>query len=68
MKNLEKYGVQKLNTKEIKEIEGGWIVPILRTIAYVLSIYAAVNDECGNCLNDRIAASDRSLGGSRPFE
>ena len=24
MKNLENYGVQELNTKEIKETEGGW--------------------------------------------
>ena len=72
MQNLENYGVQEMNAKEIREIDGGWIVPVLRGIAYALSIYASVNDECNNCLNNRIsaglAASDGSLGGSRPFE
>jgi hypothetical protein len=26
MKNLENYGVYKISTREIKEINGGWIV------------------------------------------
>jgi hypothetical protein len=68
MKNLENYGVQELNTKEIKETEGGWILPALQIIAYALGIYAGINDECGNCLNNAIANHDSSLGGSRPLE
>ena len=68
MKNLENYGVQELNAKEIMETDGGWVVPILRGIAYALSIAAAINDECDQCITERITESDSSLGGSRPFE
>jgi|TARA_B110000090_G_scaffold165361_1_gene183165 hypothetical protein len=68
MKNLENFGVQEMSAKEIKETEGGWILPVLRGIAYALGIYASLNEECDNCLNKAIASHDSSLGGSRPFE
>jgi hypothetical protein len=33
MKNLQNFGVQELNTKEIKEIEGGgWIADFVSTV------------------------------------
>ena len=51
-----------------KETEGGWILPALQIIAYALGIYAGINDECDNCLNNAIANHDSSLGGSRPLE
>ncbi len=29
MKNLENYGVLKLNTKEMRETDGGWFWPVV---------------------------------------
>lgn len=33
MKNLENYGVQQLNTKEMSKIEGGFLLTLLLGIA-----------------------------------
>jgi len=40
VKNLENYGVQELNTKEIGEIDEGDWVTVIRVIAYALTIAA----------------------------
>ncbi|WP_321295588.1 class IIb bacteriocin, lactobin A/cerein 7B family [Marinifilum fragile] len=46
MKNLEEFGVQEMNTKEIQEIDGG-IWPILGAIAAVIAVGAAVDAVLG---------------------
>ena len=68
MKNLKNFGVQELNAKEIKETDGGWLIPVSRAIAKAATVLVAINDLCDQCITNRIAESDSSLGGSRPFE
>jgi hypothetical protein len=68
MKNLENYGVIEMDDKEMRLLSGGWWVKILQGIAYLASMTVALNDYCDQCITERIAESDSSLGGSRPFE
>jgi len=37
MKNLENYGVQELNAREIRETEGGFLIVILVIAALLVS-------------------------------
>tara|TARA_R110002050_G_scaffold238372_1_gene374449 strand:+ start:232 stop:405 length:174 start_codon:yes stop_codon:yes gene_type:complete len=50
MKNLQNFGVQELSAKEIKEIEGGFIWPILEAITVVLAIGAAIDYIAGEVI------------------
>lgn len=40
MKNLKNYGVQVLDTKEIREIGGGWFWPVIAGAA----VYEIISD------------------------
>jgi hypothetical protein len=48
MKNLENYGVQELNAKEIKETDGGLISTLDSAISFSLSgIHAVIDFSAG---------------------
>ena len=44
MKNLENYGVLEMNSKEIREIEGGNPLTYFRAVAKLLAVAAAFDD------------------------
>ena len=44
MKNLANYGVLQLNTKEMNETEGGWVLPVLYGLAALATLAAAYHD------------------------
>ena len=55
MKNLNEFGVQEMNTKEIKEIDGGGFWVIMGGIAAILAVGAAVDvmiEECQHGWNN----------------
>jgi hypothetical protein len=48
--NLENHNLVELNPQEIQEIEGGWIVPVLRGLAYLGLMAVAYHDaNCEQC-------------------
>jgi hypothetical protein len=44
MKNLQSFGVQELNAKEIKEIDGGYFWLVVRTIGAVATIINEIEE------------------------
>lgn len=68
MKSLDLMCVQELTEKEICNVEGGWVGAALRIAQAIATAAVAVNEACDQCITKRIAESDGSLGGSRPFE
>ena len=50
MLDLENLGLVELNSQEEKETEGGWIVPVLRGLAYLGLLAVAYHDaNCEQC-------------------
>lgn len=51
MKKLDNVkGVQALELKEMREMEGGWIVPVLRLLAYAATAAVMYHDStCCKC-------------------
>ncbi|PBJ11469.1 class IIb bacteriocin, lactobin A/cerein 7B family [Flavobacterium sp. ACN6] len=48
--NLDDLNLAELNAQEIKEVEGGWIVPVLRGLAYLGLMAVAYHDaNCEQC-------------------
>jgi hypothetical protein len=48
--NLENLNLVELSTQETQEIDGGWIVPVLRGLAYLGLMAVAYHDaNCEQC-------------------
>lgn len=48
--NIENLNLVELNAQEVQEVEGGWIVPVLRGVAYLALMAVAYHDaNCEKC-------------------
>ena len=45
MKNLKEFGVQEINSYELKQVNGGWLVWALVGLAFVAGVIAGSKDK-----------------------